>query len=66
MDTQFTSNIPGEDTIIDTKDDSIKGKKDSRAAKAGPARLNNDEKLFMLSNYRLDTDNGELFIAMFG
>jgi hypothetical protein len=66
MNTQLTSTIPGEDTIIHTNDNSIQGKKDNRAANTHPTRLNNDEKLFMLSNYRLDTDNGELFIAMFG
>jgi hypothetical protein len=66
MNTQLTSTIPGEDTIIQTKDTSIIGKNDNHAANAGPARLSYDEKIFMLSNYRLDTDNGELFIAMFG
>lgn len=66
MNTQLASTIPGEDTIIDTNDTSISGENDNRAANAGPARLNNEEKLFILSNYRLDTDNGELFIAMFG
>ncbi|MES2112364.1 MAG: hypothetical protein V4577_26645 [Bacteroidota bacterium] len=66
MKTQFTSIIPGEDTIIHTKDNSIKGKRDSCAVNTGPARLTNEEKIFMLSNYRLETDNGELFIAMFG
>jgi len=66
MNTQLTSTIPGEDTIIHPNDNSGSGQNDNCIAGASPARLNNDEKLFMLNNYRLDTDNGELFIAMFG
>lgn len=66
MNTQLTSIIPGEDTIIHTNDSSGNGQNDDRSANAGPTRLNTEEKIFMLNNYRLDTDNGELFIAMFG
>lgn len=66
MNTQLTSTIPGEDTIIQPNDTSIIGKNDNHPANAGTARLSYEEKIFMLSNYRLDTDNGELFIAMFG
>ena len=65
MNTQLTSIIPGEDTIINANDNFRKGQND-RTANADPTRLNNEEKVFMLNNYRLDTDNGELFIAMFG
>jgi len=66
MNTQLTSIIPGEDTIIHTKDNSCSGQNDNRAVNTVPTPLNTEEKIFMLNNYRLDTDNGELFIAMFG
>lgn len=66
MKTPSTSIIPGEDTIIHTNDIPNSGQNDTGVIKSSPARLNIDEKLFILSNYRLDTDNGELFVAMFG
>lgn len=66
MKTHPISIIPGEDPIIPTNDNPNNGQNDTCATKSKPARLNIDEKLFILSNYRLDTDNGELFIAMFG
>ncbi len=65
MNTQLTSIIRGEDTIINANDNFRNGQND-RTANADSTRLNNEEKVFMLNNYRLDTDNGELFIAMFG
>ena len=66
MKTPSTSIIPGEDTIIPTNAQPNEGQSDTCTVKSKPAKLNIDEKLFLLSNYRLDTDNGELFIAMFG
>lgn len=66
MNTLSTSTIPGEDATISEGDNPIDDNNHNSPAKCSPERLNIDEKLFMLSNYRLDTDNGELFVAMFG
>ncbi|MDO3641214.1 hypothetical protein [Mucilaginibacter sp. L3T2-6] len=65
MNTQSPT-IPGEDTTIPISNSPSNDSNCDCPAKGNPERLNINEKLFMLSNYRLDTDNGELFVAMFG
>jgi len=66
MNKHTTSTIATNDTSIDTNSDHNSKKNGSASAKTQKAKAAEQNNIFNIWNWRIETDTAELFVGMFG